>query len=240
MAIIKQPRFQLASHVYLCQLTGSAVLLDLKRDRYWGIEAAEFEALLPYMQGQVSLAMSTTGTIATEPDLLATLLAEGMLVDELQVGNPLCSPAVMRPRNALIEGYEEPTANPGLMDVVRFIFAAITVRISLKLHPLHRTIEAARIHLEGPGENSSSDLDAMRMRVAVYRRLRLFLFTAENACLFDSLVLARFLRLHGFFPRLVLGVKASPFAAHCWLQQKDTVINDTPEIVRNYTPIMAI
>ena len=34
--------------------------------------------------------------------------------------------------------------------------------------------------------------------------------------------------------------QASPFSAHCWVQQGDVVLNDTIENVRPFTPIMAV
>ena len=36
----------------------------------------------------------------------------------------------------------------------------------------------------------------------------------------------------------VFAVKGAPFAAHCWIQLGDIVLNDSVENVRAYTPIM--
>jgi hypothetical protein len=36
----------------------------------------------------------------------------------------------------------------------------------------------------------------------------------------------------------VIGVKLNPFAAHCWLQVGDVVLNDLPERVAAFTPIL--
>jgi hypothetical protein len=35
-------------------------------------------------------------------------------------------------------------------------------------------------------------------------------------------------------------VKASPFGAHCWLQEGDLILNDSVERVGAYTPIMIV
>ena len=37
---------------------------------------------------------------------------------------------------------------------------------------------------------------------------------------------------------VVLAVKLGPFAAHCWTQIGDQVLNDTPEEVARFTPIL--
>lgn len=61
----------------------------------------------------------------------------------------------------------------------------------------------------------------------------------EGECLQRGFQLKRLLRAHGIASDWVFGVKTWPFAAHCWIQIGDTVIGDTLERVRIYTPIMA-
>jgi hypothetical protein len=39
---------------------------------------------------------------------------------------------------------------------------------------------------------------------------------------------------------LIFGVKLFPFQAHCWVQREDTVLNDSLESVRPYTPILRV
>ncbi|HVZ34530.1 MAG TPA: lasso peptide biosynthesis B2 protein, partial [Polyangiaceae bacterium] len=60
------------------------------------------------------------------------------------------------------------------------------------------------------------------------------------ACLFDSLVLAEFLRRRGVRATLVIGISTVPFAAHACVQFGDLVLNDTVEKVQGYTPILAV
>jgi hypothetical protein len=64
------------------------------------------------------------------------------------------------------------------------------------------------------------------------------LYPRPYLCLFDSLGLLHFLAQFRHFPRWIFGVKLEPFAAHCWVQSGDTVLNDTVEVVRQYTPIL--
>jgi hypothetical protein len=87
---------------------------------------------------------------------------------------------------------------------------------------------------------SQLDLVAARKAVGAFIRLRPLLFGAQDACLFDSLALVRFLATYGLFPMCVIGVQTGPFAAHCWVQHGDVVFNDEPEYVRRFTPILAV
>jgi hypothetical protein len=56
--------------------------------------------------------------------------------------------------------------------------------------------------------------------------------------LFDSLALLEFLAVYRFFPRIVFGVVADPFQAHCWLQDDAVVLNDDLERLGKYQPIL--
>jgi hypothetical protein len=50
--------------------------------------------------------------------------------------------------------------------------------------------------------------------------------------------LLEFLAVYGHFPRLVFGVQAQPFSAHCWVQHADLLLNATLEDAVAFTPIM--
>lgn len=66
------------------------------------------------------------------------------------------------------------------------------------------------------------------------------LFSARrDRCLAHSLALVRVCRARGLAARLVLGVKAKPFAAHAWAQLGEAVLNDRLENVRQFAPIAA-
>jgi hypothetical protein len=70
--------------------------------------------------------------------------------------------------------------------------------------------------------------------------MRVFLFSSREECLHDSLAVLEFLARHELFPTWVFGVRARPFAAHCWVQHADIVLNDTFEHVSSYVPIMVV
>ena len=57
-------------------------------------------------------------------------------------------------------------------------------------------------------------------------------------CLYDSLALRRFLLRRGVGVDLVIGAKLHPFAAHCWLQDGTTVLNDCLGSARDFVPVL--
>lgn len=62
----------------------------------------------------------------------------------------------------------------------------------------------------------------------------------DGACLQRAFQLRSLILHHGLAVDWVFGVRTWPFAAHCWLQWQDTVINDTLDRVSRYTPILVV
>jgi len=63
---------------------------------------------------------------------------------------------------------------------------------------------------------------------------------AQGACLYRAWLLRRVLQIRGLDAIWVFGVRTWPFGAHCWLQIEDHVLDDDPDRVAQYTPIMAV
>ena len=70
-----------------------------------------------------------------------------------------------------------------------------------------------------------------------FRRARLYV-PIETCCLLDSLSLIDFLSRRRLPARLVFGVTSDPFAAHCWVQAGEWVLNDLVGNVIAHTPIL--
>lgn len=65
-------------------------------------------------------------------------------------------------------------------------------------------------------------------------------FRARDQCVPESIAFHRLCLDRGVPATLVIGVKVNPFAAHCWVQHGDVVINDRMERIRQFTPILEI
>lgn len=75
--------------------------------------------------------------------------------------------------------------------------------------------------------------------VRAFEHGRLLRSTADR-CLPRSIALALDLAARNCRSHVVLGVKLAPFAAHCWAQVGDEVLNDSVEEVQLYTPILVV
>jgi len=63
---------------------------------------------------------------------------------------------------------------------------------------------------------------------------------SHDRCLQTSVAQSLFLWTLGHSPNLVLGVKMTPWAAHAWVQNGPNVLNDDPDRVRSFTPILVV
>ncbi len=244
-------QYLLAPHVYLCVTDDHVVLLDLKRDKYVGVGRAQMNALQtcvagwPVLQGATIPAARESAAPSQSP--LSKLLESGMLTTDLARGKAASPIALPRPESSLIEPVPDGSAD--LFDVrptigagstIKFIRACTAARMALRFRSIASVVGRVTARKQRMGHLHHLDLSVARAHVAAFIHLRPLLFTAKDACLFDSLAMVRFLAHHRLFPTLVFGVQTGPFAAHCWVQHEGVVFNDTPDHVRRYTPILAI
>lgn len=93
--------------------------------------------------------------------------------------------------------------------------------------------------LQGTEANSAPDSCGAARVISAFEHARL-IRTAADRCLPRSIAMALRLARYGYRADVVLGVKLAPFAAHCWVQCGDEVLNDSLEEVQRYVPILVI
>lgn len=233
----------LASHIHCCSTKSQVVLLDLKRNKYLGLSGEDANALAGWIVDfpaceQSSRIDDDSGADVTE--LLQDMSNAGMLSSAGGGGSSYPPAVVGPPTAALIDGYTAVTTRITAKDLVCFTTAALTTKLLLRRTPLHRIAQRLRLRRSRRQSAAAPDVERLQYLVAGFKKMRTFAFTANNECLFDSLALSEFLSLYGLFPYWVFGVTANPFAAHCWLQHDGVVVNDSPEHVGRFTPIMSI
>lgn len=137
-----------------------------------------------------------------------------------------------------------PHEPPGAVSPAHFVQLLATVcrvALALKLYgskgPIRRLMRRKCGRRPSRGDLAVGNLVNL---AAEFRVLRPWLYTARDRCLLDSLVLASYLHRLGVDPTFVIGVRTKPFAAHAWVQVGNYVVDDSPENVSGYTPILAI
>jgi hypothetical protein len=239
--------YQLATHVCACWTDDHVVLLDLRRNRYLGVDAAASRTLAGLIggwPGEGPTPQPPAGMAADRAEsaskLVSEMLRHGMIVTSTPQNSRTRSRTALEfPESGLLEEYPQSQPSVGIADIFYFLHAVLIAAFMLRYRPLRRVVERLESRIRhSTAAVSRLETANVRERVAVFERLQPFFFTARSACLLHSLALSEFLARYQLFPRFVIGVSTGPFAAHCWLQQGEVVFNDLPEHVRKFTPIM--
>jgi len=246
----------LAPHVYPCVTDDHVVLLDLQQDKYVGVSREQMAGLAARVKGWPSVdTLPPVEPSPVEPSpvgdgrtsnapaqsVIDKMLAAGMLTTDPAIGKDAKPVEMPRAEGALVEEDLETRPEVTFIHVVRFLRASASAALALRLQSIQTVIARMRARtLRGRRRAGAVDMEAASRAVAAYVRLRPLLFGAQDACLYDSIALMRFLSYYKLFPTCVIGVQTSPFGAHCWVQEGDVVFNDTPESVRRFTPILTV
>ncbi len=234
--------YLLAPHVFPCVSGQHVVLMDLDRDKYVAVVPAHRLArwVRGWPVGAVEGAESPHGAEEGADALVAQMLAHGMLVSDPHVGKPAVPVTVVRPQRSMVEFDLDVRPKAGAAQLWRFGRCFLQAQLARKLRPIHSIVEAMRDRKARRASRGApgADPDRLRSLVTAFARLRPLFYTLRCACLLDSLTLLHFLAAEGVHPDWVFGVKTEPFDAHCWVQQDEVLLNDLPDRVRQYSPIL--
>jgi hypothetical protein len=239
------PSYRLRDHIYACCPDGQAVLLDLKRDAYFGLDAEQTLALRGLVEDWPVCAVSNSRVSLDEArGLAAELERRGIL--RLSLPFECAEPDTRYPSPCVVQEQLIPwdqmsAANVRAGRAFRFIRSALVVALLMRVCTLRFLIDRARRRKSlALSRGAVFDKDRARELLNAFYYMRAFLYGKKARCLFDSAVLVEFLACYGLFPQWVFGVQSRPFAAHSWVQSDAAVLNGTPEFVRAYTPILVI
>ena len=242
------PQYALAAHAFACLSGRYVIILDLKADRYFALEAARAASLA---------ALVGDWPIGTERAVNpVSPAAQALAADLAQRGLLRASPAAIAGSNRVevraatteltcVDHTTAPTDHacsqpPAFCSFLTLLGTLISASFRFRCCGIERIIERVRLrNAPWTGTLKADDLERARRLVTLFRRARPFLLSSRNNCLFESFVLSEFLAGHGLFPRWVFAVQTDPFMAHCWLQADGIVLDGSVAEIAHLTPIMA-
>jgi Transglutaminase-like superfamily len=242
--------YGIPAHVHMCVTAEGSVLLDLKRDKYFGIGRVETEILATVVQGWPrpsweSIRERNPEWIGAQANELCLSMLESGLLIRTQ-GGVMGSGAVACRRDMKgdwisvgdeLEVHREVTWR----HCADFVAAYLWARCSLAWQPFLATVEGVRARkTHRTLEKQPPQVLQVAGTVDVFRRLRPLLFPAEGRCLLHALTLIRFLSKYEFYPEWVIGVTTQPWGAHSWVQWGNYLLDTNPEKVCAYTPILVV
>jgi Transglutaminase-like superfamily len=199
-----------AQQLYACPVDGGAIVLDLEAEKYYALQRP------PTSQNTDTTYFISRGYIV-QRDLIDVEKIQGL--EDLTPQLPSVGPRHIYAFALSVVAVSITNRIGGMKAVIRHI-----------ARQKHRH-EALLLPASSP---------ALSRLLHAFLRLRPWVYSARDHCLFDSLVLATYLiRLH-HDARVIVGVRTHPFGAHAWIQSGDCVIGDLPEQVKLFSPILVL
>ncbi len=232
----------LADGIHVGTLHNGVIFLDLRANRYFAIPLEYVQTLNDCLEG--FSALNFDGSIARpgiddSKAIIESLIARRALTRFRERGRP-AKPAISKAMRAVPPGRSRETpAKIRFQHITAFAAAYIPVVAGLKCNRLSQIISSLR-EFHSSVETLSCDgvWDYLLELLEIFRLLRTLVYTAENRCLFNALVLTRFLNQFGMAPRFYIGVHATPFFAHAWVEVGDFVVDDRLESLQGLTPLL--
>lgn len=230
----------LSPHVRARECEGQVILLDLRQGRYVGVGHSASAVLTSQVRGWPASGVSIESSRSPAESSAANALMKRLIAQDL-----LTSRIVDRPFEIAIPEADaslevEDLADDielGMRRVARFLGGAARAACRLRMRSLEAIGQAVTDRRSRAPQPNAATLARVQAAAIAYERLRPFVFSARQKCLFDSLALINFLAGERLFPHWVIGVKTQPFGAHSWVQHGSMVLNDQAEHVRRYRPI---
>jgi hypothetical protein len=241
---VPRPEYFLAVHSYCCELEEGAIILELTTGSYVGVQADYLEHLRSCVRNWPNRRVTDRGeTRASAKDcenVVAVLLAKGILTTTptaKRAPAPCTPEAAFASRAVLAAG----TGVSPIYQLPEFVLSLLTVWLrhhDKRLEALIERLSQRQQRLRRCRRPITPE--EVKGRLASFLRLRVWFYTSDQHCLFDSLVLAVFLTKKMVPCTFVIGVSTRPFQAHSWVQFGDIVLNDTAEHVQTFTPVLAV
>jgi hypothetical protein len=242
-------RYWLASHVHLCVCGHYIVLFDTNRGKYLAVAGVKADRLVSKVVGWPATRWRLEDNSAADGSesrseraaekTIAEFLRAGLLTLDPERGKSAQPTAITLPGSSFEIFDLERSLRPHLRYFVSFLLACLRAKLrlrSLRMGVLIDQLSVRKAVWGDPGQ----DLEKLRRLVRAHYHLRSLVYTAHDACLFDSLVLVEFLAIYKVSATWIFGVYPAPFGPHCWVQAGAIVLNDTVGHVLHYSPILAI
>lgn len=225
--------YRLREGLSYCRVDGQVIFLDIQNDRYFRLSGGAEDAFLAYIGG---------GPIPATA--LATLTEHHVLSKSSQSGSEESdlSEIPMPTRSATeLSDLTDPLNLRLMLEVATSVLSTWwMLRTRGLAHVIDNYLGCRRKHAQGSTSWTESGPYPDICKAAIsFHRARLYV-PIRTSCLLDSVALSKFLSRRRIRTSLVFGITRVPFAAHCWVQFGDVVLNDAVGNVTSHTPIRVI
>ena len=232
--------YYLAGHAYCVESADGAVLFDARQGNYVALDVSSMAILRTRV---VNWPICVHLQISESIDVLATaeLLIIGLLRRELLTTQrpnsprtPHTAPAVSVMPWARFVGLN----GRAPFHRLRFLLSILQVRLRYRRNRIEPFLDWLRDSQAKVRRGNVPPATDNQNLLATFCSMRIWVYTARERCLLDSMVLAVFLTRSRVPCRFVIGVATKPFSAHAWVEMDGAVANDVIDHVQDYLPIL--
>lgn len=247
----QSPKISLKSNVFAAWASGELVLLDLVRDKYFGLDEPASRVLAKLISGSnFAHGVADTASENETQSITARLFSLG-LIDSVQENESFQLPVVF----CAIEpgGLEECTwqpqsssfvinscAVPTASMIIKALMRLVNADWVLKLRRLKGIVEY--IEAEFSRRNSGlihQDFSSIALLHNAVQRARRW-YPRHVNCVTGSAALALLMLEYGALPKFVVGIQKYPFYAHAWVEYDNLVVNDSQRVRERLAPIISV
>lgn len=218
---------QLRDDLHWCECEGRAVFLDTRADRYF---------CLPQASNEAFLRLSARTTREDDEPLLGQLIGNGILFETGVETSLRLPPAIEAPTHDLVE---ERFRRATLGWVLRALAAELRAALLLRTRRFHDLIASAHDRRRRAPDPNCGDRRPVE-EIAAAAAAAAFITRSHDRCLVRAFAVHALCARTMVRPKLVFGVVAHPFAAHCWVQLGGAVLVGGFEQARLYTPVLVV
>jgi hypothetical protein len=254
--------YRIPSHVHVCVTGDGSVLLDLKRNKYFGLgrdETVLLTAAVDEWPKPSWLCGLKKSRNREDSERVCRSLLEAKLLVEVGAlalrrdSEGRCNTCVPESAERVIASIDMKAPFVSVGDelevraavrprhVVSFVAAYGWALHTLRFRPLAATVASLRsTKNQRLSSGARWEMTHLAGLVDIFRRLRPYLFAADGHCLVHALTLIKFLGSQDVFPEWVIGVATQPWGAHSWVQWGNYLLDTNPEKICRYSPILVV
>lgn len=224
--------YALSPHATYCEVSGALVFLDARNDRYLMLDRRQ-AALFHRLRGEADSESVSA--------LAKRLVSSGILIQRREQTGTLDPFRWATPNSTISDletaGFSDAFLSTGTFRMAQAFAVCLAFKRTTHISSILSAARSWKMNAASKSATIGVSIDAVVYR---FNTLSPLFYSSYDACLFRSILLLRYLTLHGVLADLVFGVRLSPFAAHCWIQHRRKVLNDHLESAASFTPILAV
>jgi hypothetical protein len=246
IAPFRQPPYFLMPHVYPCVRDDYVVLFDIANGKYLAMTSRQSRALADLVAGWPRVLSDTRPeTVTTRPDLILPpsrarfiekLFQRGLLTESPDIGKSAAPIQALTPTQSFPIFSLDRSLMPYWEYLPNFLLACARARWLGRQRRFIQIIERIRARRVRCA-NQALNEELLETVVRAHHHLRPLVYSVQDQCLHDSLVLLEFLSAYRLSATWVFGIHTGPWIPHCWVRSGKYVLNDAPWRVERYSVI---